>query len=117
MAKLIEQTGEIDASSVTEWREECSLLNKMMKQTGITASGMAKALTMLSNEELKLSQMTDAVIAAFSQFDSVDDLLYNTIKSIEDFDPGQDEGSIADFVASSYETLKEHIDAGEWGNT
>ena len=117
MAKLIEQTGEIDASSVTEWREECSLLNKMMKQTGITASGMAKALTMLSNEELKLSQMTDAVIAAFSKFDSVDDLLYNTIKSIEDFDPGQDEGSIADFIASSYETLKEHIDAGEWGNT
>ena len=117
MAKLIEQNGELDASSINEWREECSLLNKMMKQTGITASGMAKALTMLSNEELKLSQMTDAVIAAFSQFDSIDDLLYNTIKTIEDFDPGQDEGAIADFVTSSYETLKEHVEAGEWGNS
>jgi hypothetical protein len=47
MTELIETNGQIDSSNINEWREDCSLLNKMMKQTGITAEGMAKALTML----------------------------------------------------------------------
>ena len=117
MIDLIKTTGQLDSSNINEWREECDLLNKMMKQTGITAAGMAKALTMLQKEELKLSQMTDAVLAAFAAFDGVGEQVYNTVKSIENFDLGIDEGSIADFISSSYDTLNENISAGEWGNS
>jgi hypothetical protein len=44
--------------------------------------------------------MTNTVLAAFTAFDGVGDIVYNTVKSLEDFDPGLDEGAAADFIGS-----------------
>ena len=68
IADMVKETGRVDASNITELAEECDYLNDIMEQTGITAEGMAKALTMIEDGTLDFHQLTDAVLLALKGF-------------------------------------------------
>ena len=115
--EVINTQGELSADNILEMADGCSDLKKIMEQTGITASGMAKALTKIQNGEWAVNQLTDAVMAALSSFDSLDSLVAETLKTLSEFDPGVDENEAAEFISQYYEVLNENLEKGAVGNS
>lgn len=115
--EFIEKNGEISADNIRSWRDECASLNDVMEQTGVTATGMAKALTLIKTEQLGLHQMTNAVVASFAALNSMGDLVYDTVKEFEDLDFGIDESTINEAIKSMSETVTGNLDEGLWGAT
>ena len=116
IADMVKETGRVDASNITELAEECDYLNDIMEQTGITAEGMAKALTMVEDGTLDFHQLTDAVLASFKAFDGLESIISSVHSKFEDFDTTDRQGEIQDFVNSAAEQVKESVEMGAWGN-
>lgn len=116
IADMVKETGRVDASNITELAEECDYLNDIMEQTGITAEGMAKALTMIEDGTLDFHQLTDAVLASFKAFDGLESIISSVHSKFEDFDTTDRQGEIQDFVNSAAEQVKESVEMGAWGN-
>ena len=116
IADMVKETGRVDAKGITELAEECDYLNDIMEQTGITAEGMAKALTMLEDGTLEVNQLTDAVLASFKAFDGLESIISSVHSKFEDFDTTDRQGEIQDFVNSAAEQVKESVEIGAWGN-
>lgn len=116
IADMVKETGRVDAKGITELAEECDYLNDIMEQTGITAEGMAKALTMLEDGTLEVNQLTDAVLASFKAFDGLESIISSVHSKFEDFNTTDRQGEIQDFVNSAAEQVKESIEMGAWGN-
>jgi tape measure domain-containing protein len=85
IADMVKETGRVDASNITELAEECDYLNDIMEQTGITAEGMAKALTMIEDGTLDFHQLTDAVLASFKAFDGLESIISSVHTRFNDF--------------------------------
>ena len=115
--EIIEKNEEISASDILDLADDYKTLDKIMKNTGATAGGLAEALQKIQDGELGLYQLTDAVMASLTGFDSLNSLVADTLKTLENFDPGMDENQVADFVNTAYETISENLKAGAVGNT
>lgn len=114
---VIEAQGELSAQNILEIADSCSSLKKLMEQTGVSAAGLAKALTKVGKNEWDINQLTNAVMAALSSFNSLDSLVAETLKTLSEFDPGLDENEVSEFVSTYYETLNENLEKGAVGNS
>lgn len=114
---LIESQGSLSAQNILDMADGCQDLKKMMKQTGISAAGMAMALTKFRKSEWTINQLTDAVLAAIGQFNSLDSTVAETLKTLSEFDPGVDENEVADFVSTYFDVLNENLEKGAVGNS
>lgn len=117
LSAIIAQNGKLAASDILDLADDYGTLKTLMEQTGATAAGLANAFTGLSTGELTVNQLTDAVIAALGSVDSLDNVIADILKKIEDFDPGVDENDVADFVNTAYETLNGNLEKGAVGNS
>ena len=117
IAGIVENQGELSADNILEMADGCSDLKKMMKQTGISAAGLAKALTKFEKVEWTINQLTDAVLAAIGNFNSLDSVVAETLKTLSEFDPGMDENEVAEFVSTYYDVLNENLEKGAVGNS
>jgi hypothetical protein len=117
IAGLVESQGELSADNILEMADGCSDLKKMMKQTGISAAGLAKALTNFEEGEWTINQLTNAVLAAIGNFNSLDSVVAETLKTLSEFDPGMDENEVAEFVSTYYDVLNENLEKGAVGNS
>ena len=117
LTEIVELNGELTASDVLGLADDYKSLNKILKNTEATAGGVAKALQLVAEGKLGIYQLTDAVMASLEGFDSLDSLIAETLKTLEEFDPGQNENEVAEFINTAYETISANLKAGAVGNT
>ena len=115
--ELIEANGELGAADILGLASEYKVLDKMLKNTGVTAEGVAKALEALAKGEINTSSLTDSVVASLKGLGGLDSLVANVTDKINNFDLGLDEGQVTDFNASNYGIVKENLDKGAYGNS
>ena len=115
--ETIDAQGELSGMDVYQLAESCESLQTMMENTGITAEGLAQTLTMINDGTIGMHQLTDAVMAAMSGFESLDSIIYSALNGIEKFDAGMNENDIADFIGTAHETISGNIQKGAWGNS
>lgn len=114
--EILATNGKIAASDVYDLASSYKTLNKFMKNTGVTANGVARALTLVGQGKIGINQLTNSVLAAISQFESLDGIVAKVLKTFEDFDPGADENDIAGFFKDAYDTLNENLEKSAVGN-
>jgi SMC interacting uncharacterized protein involved in chromosome segregation len=115
--KILETNEEISASDIRDLSKNYGILNKYLENAEITASGLAKALTLVQNGELSINQLTDSVMSALSSLDSLDDMVAKVSDSLENFDYGVDEDIVAEKTKEMAGILRENIDKGAYGNS
>ena len=117
LTEIVELNGELTASDVLDLADDYKSLNKILKNTEATTSGVAKALQLVAEGKLGIYQLTDAVMASLEGFDSLNSLIAETLKTLEEFDPGPNENEVAEFINTAYETISANLKAGAVGNT
>ena len=117
LTEIVELNGELTASDVLDLADDYKSLNKILKNTEATAGGVAKALQLVAEGKLGIYQLTDAIMASLEGFDSLDSLIAETLKALEEFDPGPNENEVAEFINTAYETISANLKAGAVGNT
>ena len=117
LSEIIENNQEITASDILSLADDYKTLDKIMENTGATAGGLAEALQQIQEGKIGLYQLTDAVMASLTGFDSLDSVVADTLKTLSEFDPGADEDEVFDFINSAYETLHENLEKGAVGNS
>lgn len=117
ISDTINEFGELSGSDIYGLVDDCQALQQVMENTGITAEGMAKAITGLETGEIVISQLTDTVLASLKGFDGLSDVIHKTLSEIENFDPGLDENDVSDFMTTAYETVSDNLNKGAVGNS
>jgi len=115
--ELVEANGELSATDILGLASEYKSLDKMLKNTGVTAEGVAKAFEALAKGEINASSLTDAVVASLKGLGGLDSMVANVLDKISNFDLGPDEGQVTDFNKSNYDIVKENLDKGAYGNS
>lgn len=114
---IIELNGTIEPDNILDLADNHEVLNKLMKQTNISAVGLGKAIEMVGEGMTSAEAMTDAVVAALSAMGSLDEEIARGLKDAANFDAGLDENQAAGFISQAYETLNANIEKGAWGNS
>lgn len=113
---IVDETTELTAADILGLADQYGSLEKIIKQTGATAGGLAKALSKIEQGKMGFHQLTDSVMAALSAIDSVNSSITKTLKKISEFDAGSDEDDVATFISDASETISEKVAAGTYGN-
>lgn len=107
---------EITGADIRGLTKNYKNLDKMLKNTGMSASALGKTLTMINDGSLKENQLTNAVLAAIGAYNESEDVTASIMESISNFDPGYNEGEIAGFIKSSNEAISELMNTGLSGS-
>ena len=113
---ILEASNEISAADVLDLADSYNSLNKMLQNTETSAAGVAKALEAVTKGDIKVDQLTDAVLASLEGFDSLNSMIAELQKELEDFDPGIDENFASEFIAQASEVVNENLKKGAVGN-
>lgn len=115
--EIIELQGELDASNVLDLAKSYKSLSKMLDNTKISAGGVAKALTAVADGKIGVQELTNNVMQALSQIDSLGSMIANLNDKLSDFDAGTSEKFGTEFLGQAYQTISENISAGAFGDT
>lgn len=107
----------IDAGEINELAKNYDQLSQFMKNTEISASGLAKALTGLEQGTISLEGLTSTVLKAISGLTSIEDSLKISEQIIKKFNDTLADGmqNVDDF-SSIGENFQEMIENKEYGN-
>ena len=117
ISDTIDEFGELSGTDIYDLVDDCESLQQIMENTGISAEGLAEALTQLEIGKITLNQLTDTVLASLKGFDGLSDVIHKTLSEIENFDPGLDENDVSDFMTTAYETVSDNLNKGAVGNS
>lgn len=117
LSELVEENGELTPQNVEELAQSSGLLSRMLDNVNVSAGGVAKTLTALNKGKIEIDDITDSLLVAISNFDGLNEVVNNAINTIENFNPGVDEGSIGDWISDVRESVTEMYENGEYGNT
>lgn len=115
--EIITKNEQVSTTDVLDLAGEYKSLNKILKNTDVTAGGLAKTLELIAKGELGIHQLTKAVMSSLESFDSLDSIVVETLKTLSEFDPGANENEIADFINTAYETISDNLKSGAVGNS
>lgn len=116
--EIIEKQGELSAMDVLDLADSYEELNDIMENTEVTAAGLAKLLEQIANDELSLDKITDVVVAAMKGFESLDSYVAEVLKGIKEFDWGENENDVNDFMSETWEDIiVPNIEAGRFNNS
>ena len=116
--EIIEKQGELSAMDVLDLADSYEELNDIMENTEVTAAGLAKLLEQIANDELSLDKITDVVVAAMKGFESLDSYVAEVLKGIKEFDWGESENDVNDFMSEAWEDIiVPNIEAGKFNNS
>ena len=115
--EVIEKNDKLTSSDVLELADKYKSLDKILKNTKLSANGLAFVLQSLQEGKLHVNQLTNSVLASLESFDSLGSLITETLNTLENFDPGVDENQFAEFMNTAYEKVKANIESGAVGNS
>lgn len=107
---------EITGADIRGLAKNYKNLDKMLQNTGMSATSLGKALTMINKGELKEFQLTNAVLSAIGHAGEIEDLTSSVLENISNFDPGYNEGDITGFIKSSHDAISELLSSNLGGS-
>lgn len=116
IAEILQTQDKLTDSDVRELASEYSYLNKMLKNTGMTAEALAIVLNKIREEEGSFDGLTDAVLNSIKNMGTLENAMEKVLQKIKDFDLGMDQGEVQDTFDDWGELVKEKIEGGEFGN-
>lgn len=115
--EIIDQNGKLAASDIYDLADQYKSLKKIMDNTGVSAGSLAEVLESVSNKELGLHQITDAVLASIAHIDELDSVIAGLNKDFSEFDAGIDENFASQFIGQVSEVFKSNLEKGAFGNS
>ena len=116
IAEILQTQDKLTDSDVRDLASEYSYLNKMLKNTGMTAEALAIVLNKIREEDGAFDGLTDAVLNSIKNMDTLENAMEKVLQKIKDFDLGMDQGEVQDTFDNWGELVKEKIEGGEFGN-
>lgn len=116
IAEILQTQDKITDSDVRDLASEYSYLNKMLKNTGMTAEALATVLNKIREEDDAFDGLTDAVLNSIKNMGTLENAMEKVLQKIKDFDLGMDQGEVQDTFDDWGELVKEKIEGGEFGN-
>ena len=117
MASYIKEQGQLDATKLLEMADSSQSLQRYLDATGASAAGVARAFTLIGNNEITFSDLTPGLVAAANAMDELSSSTGRANKALENFEIKNDSGKYQDALTGNKDSLQEMADAGEWGNT
>lgn len=114
--ELVASNGKLSTMDVLDLASSYKTLDKYLKNTKSSASGLAKALSLIAKGKGSIDQLSNAVLAALNNFDSLDGMVAELLQTLSNFDPGMDENDVADFISNAYDTINSNLEKGAVGN-
>ena len=116
IAEILQTQDKLTNSDVRDLASEYSYLNKMLKNTGMTAEALAIVLNKIREEDGAFDGLTDAVLNSIKNMGTLENAMEKVLQKIKDFDLGMDQGEVQDTFDDWGELVKEKIEGGEFGN-
>ena len=116
IAEILQTQDELTDSDVRGLAAEYSYLNKMLRNTGMTAEALAIVLNKIREEDDAFDGLTDAVLNSIKNMGTLENAMEKVLQKIKDFDLGMDQGEVQDAFDDWGELVKEKIEGGEFGN-
>jgi hypothetical protein len=117
LGEILDANNKIAASDISGLTDQYGLLNKFMKNTGLSAAAVAKLLTSIGKKKININHLTDAVLASMTEFASFETMIEDLLDTLSNFDAGPDENEVAGFMKQAYDVLSENLSKGAVGNT
>ena len=115
--EIIDQNGKLAAADIYDLADQYDSLRKIMDNTEVSAGSLAEVLEAVSNKELGLHQVTDAVLASIAHIDELDSIIAGLNKDFSEFDAGIDENFASQFIGQVSEVFKSNLEKGAFGNS
>lgn len=114
--EIIDTQDELTGSDVRDLADSYDILNTLLENTSLTAAGLAEILESIAKQELDLNSITDFLVAAASGIGSLDDNISDTLSKLSDYDFGEDENQVNDFVKQMADIAVKNLKAGNFNN-
>ena len=114
---IVDAGGEITGTDIRGLAKNYKNLDKMLKNTGMSANALGKTLTLLNKGDITEKQLTAPVLAAIRSYEGLNDIAGKTLESIGNFDAGIDESQVNQFMQSANEAISGLLSSGYAGNS
>lgn len=115
--EIVDENGKLTPQNIEELAASSSLLNQMLENVDVSIGGVTLALNALNQGTISIDDITDSLLIALSNFNALDNSINNAYNTMQNFDPGIDEGSIGEWVNDVTDQIEEMYENGEYGNS
>lgn len=113
---LIEENGKITSQDLKDIASQGGQLQKVLDNTGLSTTALAKAFTKLEKGEIVLSDLTDSGLKLLSSMEQLNTVIEDVYDTVDNFEPDRDLGEVADYFNEITDTAIEMYQGGEYGN-
>lgn len=113
---FLKENKKLTAANIEELAESCSELQVLLKDTTVTAQGLAAAFTAFEGANLPIDALTSSLLAALSAGEDFDTLLDKVSQWIKDFNEGTDMKEGTEHISEVLEKATDYIYNWEFGN-
>lgn len=117
LSELAKTEEGIDSAKILELASSSSSLSTILKNTTVSASGLAKTLNALYTGKISTDSITAPLLEAISTMNQFDDMVSEAESTRANRDLGIDEGQFSDAIKSDKELIDTFLENGEYGNT
>ena len=115
--KLDETNGQYTAQIIQEIAKNSQSLSTYLDSAKMSAGSFANILNKMGEADLDISDLTPGLVSFANAMDKVSQATGSALQSIQNFNAGDDLGSIDEFSQNAVKALSEMAENGEWGNT
>ena len=113
---LIEENGKITSQDLKDIASQGGQLQKVLDNTGLSTTALAKAFTKLEKGKIVLSDLTDSGLKLLSSMEQLNTVVEDVYDIVDNFEPDRDLGEVADYFNEITDTAIEMYQGGEYGN-
>lgn len=114
--KIFDKEHQLKATDIQEMAQSYSSLEKMMKQTGITAEAMARALTLAHKGELDLNNVSNGLANALSKIGQFGGQVSETLTRVGSWETTDDAETLWSTLSSGTKTVNDKVKKGRIGS-
>lgn len=116
ISDLIEENGKITSQDLKDIASQGGQLQKVLDNTGLSTTALAKAFTKLEKGEIVLNDLTDSGLKLLSSMGQLNTVVEDVYDIVDNFEPDRDLGEVADYFNEITDTAIEMYQGGEYGN-
>ncbi len=116
ISDLIEENGRITSQDLKDIASQGGQLQKVLDNTGLSTTALAKAFTKLEKGEIVLNDLTDSGLKLLSSMEQLNTVVEDVYDIVDNFEPDRDLGEVADYFNEITDTAIEMYQGGEYGN-
>lgn len=116
LKELVETQGEITGADIDSLASEYKSLERLIEDTGVSASAMASIFEDIQNGSLTFDNLTDSLLSAIGTMNVLEEATNRTLKRLKELNLGQDTGEIKDIYGNFAGEVSDYVSSGEYNN-